>query len=327
MSSFQHGSNVQLSRAVERTDFIRTNIYWACFASAVACISMSPASAADRNIHSTTSLKSPTKALSNKPDTSCDASDALQRNLESLIRGCLVPFSAIDKLATQKDFSLVDVRSPTEYDRYHITGSINIPLHQVKTKEFLKKLSVVMVNDGRSTSELERICGELKQAGFNRVSVLEGGMFAWRANKRTLEGDPLAQVKLNRMSQIELIEEHSRPNLYVIDVSTPGKYKDIYDWLPAKIISVPLKSKGGSIARITTIISQQRKKSPKSIPLLIADNNDAYDRMEDDLKKSGIDSVVLLLDGGIQGYREHLKKQSAIWSEQNKVRSYDVCKG
>jgi rhodanese-related sulfurtransferase len=330
MTGLQHGDEIQLRGTQGKSGLILSNAVCLCYLPLVAClafVSITTASAADTSLRGTAAAEPRAKVLINKADTSCEAPDASKKKALSPNSACLVPFSAIDKLAGQKDFSLVDVRSPAEYDRYHITGSINIPLHQVKTKEFLKKLSVVMVNDGRSTSELERTCGELKQAGFNRVSVLEGGMFAWRANKRTLEGDPLAQVKLNRMSPSELIDEHNRPNLYVIDVSTAGKYKDIYDWLPAKNISVPFKPKGGSITRIATIISQQHKKSPKSIPLLIADNNDAYDRMDEDLRKSGVASVVLLLDGGIQGYREHLKKQSAIWSEQNKVRSYNVCKG
>ena len=330
MSGFQHDGNIQLRGAGEHSGFIRSNIFCLCYTSLVACVvfvSIASASAADTSLRGTAVAEPRAKVLVNKPDTSCDAPDASKLKSLSLNRACLVPLSAIDKLRNQKDFNFVDVRSPAEYDRYHITGSINIPLHQVKTKEFLKKFPIVLVNDGRSTSELEKTCGELKQTGFDRVSVLEGGLFAWRASKRALEGDPLAQAKLNRMSPIELIEEHSKPNLYVIDVSTPGKHKDLNNWLPAKIISVPIKAKGDSIARIATTISQQRKKNPKGMPLLIADNNDVYDRIDAGLQKSGVTTVILRLDGGIQGYREQVTRQLAIWSEQNKPRVYDVCKG
>lgn len=330
MSGFQHDGNIQLRGTREHSAFIRSNagcLWYVPFVACLAFVSIASASASDTSLRGTGSAESRAKVLINKPDTSCDAPDTSQ--MKSLIpnSACLVPFSAIDKLRTQKDFTFVDVRSPAEYDRYRISGSINIPLHQVKTKEFLKKFPVVLVNDGRSTSELEKTCGELKQAGFDRVSVLEGGLFAWRANKRALEGDPLAQAKLNRMSSIELIEEHGKPNLYVIDVSTPGKHKDLNAWLPAKIISVPIKVKGDSIARIAKIISQQRKQNPKGMPLLIADNNDVYDRIDAGLQKSGVATVILRLDGGIQGYREHVTRQLAIWSEQNKPRRYDVCKG
>lgn len=330
MSGFQLGGNIQLRGADVRRGSIRKNIGYLCYASVVACVafsSIATASAADVSLRGAAVAESRTKALNNKPNTSCDAPDALKLKSLSLNRVCLVPLSAIDKLRTQKDFNFVDVRSPAEYDRYHITGSINIPLHLVKTKEFLKKFPIVLVNDGRSTTELEKTCGELKQAGFGRVSVLEGGLFAWRANKRTLEGDPLAQTTLNRMTAGELIEEHSKPNLYVIDVSTPGKHNDLNAWLPAKIISVPIKTKGDSIARIASTILQQRKQNPQGMPLLIADNNDVYDRIDAGLQKSGVTLGILRLDGGIQGYREHVTRQLAIWSEQNKPRRYDVCKG
>ena len=273
------------------------------------------------------------KITVNKSDVSCDAPAALKNSYTARHishkrdRSCLVSLSAADKLSTKKDFSFVDVRSPSEYSLYRIAGSINIPLHLLKTKEFLKKLSVVLVNNGRSTIELENTCSELKRSGFEHVAVLDGGLLAWYAGKRPLEGDPAAQSKLNRMSAQELFEERTMSDWTVINVSTPGKFKDMRPWLPGNVISIPLKSKGDPIARISLKIKQQRKRNPHGKLLLIADDNKGYARIDARLKKAGIDARVLRLDVGLSGYREQVAKQLALWKQQNQPRKYEACRG
>lgn len=260
-----------------------------------------------------------------KQDASCDSPVGAKNT-----RGCLLSLAVIDKLRNQKDFNFVDVRSPSEFDRYRIAGSINIPLHLVKTKVFLKSQPFVLVNEGRNTTDIEKACGELKQAGFTRVSVLEGGLFGWYVSKRELQGDPVAQARLNLMSAGELFEaraEHTMSGWAVIDVSTPGKYKDMHTWLPAKIITIPLKAKGNPIAKISSIILSQHKRSPKIKLLLVADDNDAYEQIDSRLKKSGIVPSLLHLDGGLKGYREYVTRQVALWEQQKQPRRYEACRG
>ena len=271
-----------------------------------------------------------TKPLSNsanlgivKKDASCDP-PALKKNFTS----CLISPMATDKLRIRSDFNLVDVRSPAEYGLFRIAGSINIPLHLVKTKGFLKKQTVVLVNEGRNTSELEKICGELKQSGFERVSVLGGGLFAWNAGKRGLEGDPAGLSKLNRMPVGELFEMRASSDLTVIDVSTPTKDKRMRTWLPAMVVVVPYKSKADadSMARISSAIMQARKKSPQGRILLIADNNNVYERIDAKLRSKDLSSV-MKLDGGIHTYFEHVTNQLEIRSQQNQPRRYEACRG
>jgi rhodanese-related sulfurtransferase len=301
------------------------------------CMANTPAIAsADATDSRTSGKKHPhSKAAHKKTDSyQCGAQDAKEYTSELKLKpfyhdqSCLVPVSDIDKLGTQKNFNIVDVRSPIEYDRYRIVGSINIPLHLVKTKEFLKKQSIVLVNDGRSTTELEKTCGELKRAGFERVGVLEGGLFAWFASKRTLEGDMAAQSNLNRMSPGELFEVRNASDWSVIDATTSGRSKDMRTWLPAKLLAAPVKSGAASIASIPSFISKQRSRNPQGKLLLIADDNATYDRIDALLKKSGlVASSILRLDGGIKGYREHVARQQTLWNQQNQPRRYEACRG
>ncbi len=319
MSGDKSGDAIELRRAGKRARFV-------CVAGSVVCITFSmlasvatadtagPRKVVGADPHKKTSAK--------KLGASCDEPSVPKNS-----HGCLVSLSSVDKLRTQKEFNFVDVRSPAEYDHYRIAGSINIPLHLVKTKEFLKQTSIVLVNDGRNTVELEKTCGELKQSGFESVAILDGGLFAWHTSKRALEGDPIEQSKLNRMSAEELFEVRALENWSVIDLSVPDENKEIRSWLPTKVIAVPFKSKGTSIARISSDISQQRKKNPQGKLLLIADNDDIYERIDAQLKKSGVTSGILRLDGGIKGYREYVTKQLALWSQQNRPRRYETCRG
>lgn len=313
---------------ISRTHSLYTAIVMTCMIFS----SLATVSADEAGINGIGTAKPHGKMSVKKPDASCDAPGAAKNASASQQKptSCLVSLSATDKLLAGRDFSLVDVRSSAEYDQYHIPGSINIPLHLVKTKDFLKQQSVELVNDGRTTTELEKTCNELKKSGFDRVTVLDGGLFAWYVSKRSLQGDPVAESKLNLMTADELFAEYEGRALSgwaVIDASTPGKYKDMRRWLPAQVYAIPLKSKGDSIAKISAYILQQRKRNPRVKLLLIADDNAAYERIDAQLRKSGVASSVLHLDAGFKGYREHVNKQVALWPQQKQPRRYQACRG
>lgn len=237
--------------------------------------------------------------------------------------GCLTLLSEIDKRPALDEINFIDVRLPEEYARYHIAGSINIPLHMIRTKEFLKTTPLMLVNDGRCTSELESTCRELKQAGFKSVSVLDGGLFAWHASQRPLEGDPIELSRLGHMSAEELFEVRALANWTVIELSASRRNNDIRSWLPANVITLPLNS----ITSVSSTILRLRKKNPQVKILLMADGDDTYRRVDAQLEKSGIASRVLYLDGGIKGYRAHVKNQLALWKQQNQPRRYEACRG
>ena len=73
---------------------------------------------------------------------------------------------------------MLDVRTPEEWNEYHIPGSTLIPLDQLETRlnEVPKDKDVVVVcrSGNRSLSATR----QLASAGFNVVN-LRGGMLAW----------------------------------------------------------------------------------------------------------------------------------------------------
>lgn len=271
-----------------------------------------------------TELKCPLPASGS--ESSATAAATVSFKTKHRDRSCLVTLTEVEKQRLKKDVRFVDVRAAADFEQVRIAESINIPLHLVKTKSFLKNAPIVLVNDGRSSAELEQACQALRHDGFQQVTVLEGGLNAWRENARPLAGDPLAQARLNRMSAAELSVERLYKDWLVLDVSTPGKFKDLRQWMPVNVVAVSTKAGVDLAASTRALIAKHRTSNPHGRVLLVADDNQAYERLDVRLQK-GTTISTFRLDGGLIGYREFLSRQIAMWNQQNQPRRLPSCRG
>ena len=84
-----------------------------------------------------------------------------------------------------RDLLLLDVRTPAEYESSHIPGSVNVPLNLID--EHPEELSADIDRDTviicRSGARAQRAQQKLESVGITGLSVLEGGMEAWRSSK------------------------------------------------------------------------------------------------------------------------------------------------
>jgi len=171
MLRVQYGREVQLIASFVIARFVRVSGSTLCvFAiSLILAIPLAIQSAMAADGHGLAGNASSSKSQLISQDPLCNDTDAavdsssVRRQLK---RSCLISLSGVDELRPLNGFSLIDVRSDSEFSSFRIAGSINIPLHQIKTKEFLKKLPVVLVSEGRNTSQLEMACKELELSGF-----------------------------------------------------------------------------------------------------------------------------------------------------------------
>lgn len=215
---------------------------------------------------------------------------------------------------------LVDVRAPADFELYRIPGSLNIPLHLLKTKAFLKQANVVLINEGRSSQELERACNDLQTAGFRRVNVLAGGLNGWRLDGGELIGDVAAQRALDRMDPDEMLAERAYTDWLVLDF-TNGKRKDVYRWLPANVVRVK-----GAPDAIRQGLAQKRKTITAIRVVAVADTDADYARIEPAIKKAGVKGV-LYLAGGLKAYGEFVHKQIAMWNQKDQPVKLPSCRG
>jgi rhodanese-related sulfurtransferase len=92
------------------------------------------------------------------------------------------PSELRELLAAGRDVTLIDVRTPAEFETVHIPGSYNVPLDTLdEHRSELRGIShpvVLVCRSGGRASQAER---KLVQAGLPNVRVLEGGMLAWQA--------------------------------------------------------------------------------------------------------------------------------------------------
>jgi rhodanese-related sulfurtransferase len=91
------------------------------------------------------------------------------------------PQDVKERLDADESLFLIDVRSPEEYEEYHIPNSISIPLNVLETK--IAKAApdkdaeiIVYCLSGRRAAAA---CGLLTEMGYRNVSNM-GGILSWR---------------------------------------------------------------------------------------------------------------------------------------------------
>jgi len=85
------------------------------------------------------------------------------------------------KISTGNSLVVVDVRSASEYEDFHIRNSINIPVHELRDRytELNKKAEIALICGSGKRSSMG--CSILKQKGFDQVYNVAGGMTGYSA--------------------------------------------------------------------------------------------------------------------------------------------------
>lgn len=93
----------------------------------------------------------------------------------------------------EDDVPIVDVRIPEAYGESHIAGAHNICVYEVAfneqfTSRFPKQdTKIILYGESDQFRAAEMAYGRLQEAGYYRVSVLEGGLDAWMRAGLSLE--------------------------------------------------------------------------------------------------------------------------------------------
>ncbi|WP_027269220.1 rhodanese-like domain-containing protein [Leptolyngbya sp. PCC 6406] len=82
----------------------------------------------------------------------------------------------------QPALTIIDLRSRERFNESHVTGAISLPMAEAVNRiltslEFERDLYVYADTDEEATV----MADQLRQAGYQRVSVLRGGTPAWKA--------------------------------------------------------------------------------------------------------------------------------------------------
>ncbi|WP_299113034.1 rhodanese-like domain-containing protein [uncultured Winogradskyella sp.] len=94
----------------------------------------------------------------------------------------LVTAEEMKKIIELEDVQLVDVRTPSEFDEIHIESAQNIDFRSPTFEEDITKLDkskpvLLYCKSGKRSAKCAR---KLKEAGFEKVYELEGGISKWQ---------------------------------------------------------------------------------------------------------------------------------------------------
>jgi len=243
-------------------------------------------------------------------------------------RSCFVTADIVAKQTKSGSVTLVDVRLAEDFEKFRIPGALNIPLHLLKTKSFLKTANIVLVNEGRSSRDLEESCRALKQAGFSRVSILDGGLHAWHERKQPVEGDPLVSRSFNKLKTSELFFERAYDDWVAINLSAASgpDSRQALKALPRKVVTLKTAGKTVPTTEIRNAIRAQRLANPNAKIAIIADTDAIYSKLEQELRGSEYVGVFYLA-GGLAAYQQHVAMQVAIRHEADKPAKLASCRG
>ena len=98
----------------------------------------------------------------------------------------LVSAEEMQDILEQEDVQLVDVRTPEEYKKEHIVNSQNIDFRSPTFEEDVKQLDkskpvILYCKSGKRSAKCAK---KLKEAGFEKIYDLEGGISKWRHSEK-----------------------------------------------------------------------------------------------------------------------------------------------
>lgn len=195
--------------------------------------------------------------------------------------------------------SLVDVRSAGDFAQVHIPGSLNIPLHQVKTKAFLKKAPFVLIDQGYRIRTISLECRGLRRNGF-QATILDGGLAAWQAAGHSLDGDVFVAAKLSQVRPRDVFGEGQRNDQVLLDVSTDAT-EETMRLFPLRVAL----EKWDRLPQTMATFADAKKRT-----WLVLDQTGSDPRVVERLHALGLRQV-FYLQGGVMGYRQYLARQQA----------------
>jgi len=206
--------------------------------------------------------------------------------------------SVLHNIKRKKDVHLIDVRGSREFDAVHIPGSINIPLYLIKAKPFLKTGRLVLVDNGYLYGLLADECEKLAENGFH-VSILWGGLNAWKEKGMDFEGDMFAVRQFGRVSSRDVFLEKYFKERTIINVAPE------HSSLSAQLFPEARHAPDLTGDLLIEIAAEKAPAVFSSI-LIFNENGMGYDAMEDIVNKAGVGNV-FYLTGGLDAYAGFLR--------------------
>ncbi len=231
-------------------------------------------------------------------------------------------YELLSSISSGQKFIMVDVRAVNEFDRYHIPGSLNIPLHEIGHKSFLKSHNILIINQGGELSRLESTCDELRQNEFDHIYILSGGLAAWRDAGGEITGDYFAIDGIDEIKPSHCYADLKHGRWIVVaagigDAASILFQHDAVQVSCSKQVEKCAESIAESVNKIR--VSQYDK------PVLVVTEAGNYQELKKNLRAAGVENA-FYLKGGIRAYKKFLENARLInQSKHQEVRPCGSC--
>lgn len=223
---------------------------------------------------------------------------------------CALTPAELSGLLKRPGTVLIDVRNATDYAAFHIDGTLNATVSELRTKRFLRGKTVVLIGDGKAEREVYAACARLMAHGFKQVKVVRGGLPSWLSSGLAVLGRAPHAAQLARLAPAELwTESRFEANLVLV----PRSRETIQRHLPS---AVPIPDE--SPAAIRAAVERRREKSKDTslaaVVLVTAAGADNEHLLR---LRQAIQPVPLLAyTDTVDAYARYLMQQDAIWAAQ-----------
>ncbi|MFT7222636.1 MAG: rhodanese-related sulfurtransferase [Cellvibrionaceae bacterium] len=211
------------------------------------------------------------------------------------------------------NYQWIDVRPEQDFANVHINGSINLPPHIIKTKNYLKQRPLLILDHGASYRRLLRLCSELKQAGFEQVNILKGGINAAVASGQSVHGSRHAAV-LTAINPKMAMEEFYLGGIIFVAGDENDQQLLAEKKLPIQLVR-QRASEDDFFAQLEKIHGQSDVPSvlQKSIIVVSTTGHQHYGVLD----HNKLSSRVYFLEGGVQALLNFL--ETTAWSNFNRM--------
>lgn len=227
---------------------------------------------------------------------------------------CLVPVEKVFPQWKRGSVLIVDVRKPELFQQHQISGSINLPLYEIKYKKNLKNRNIVLANKGLTQRYLLKECSQLKAKGFNYISVLKGGLNEWSDHGFPLNSKAGSVAEFDEISPYEYFNAAPETEWIYIDL----------DHSSAEIRSLISEARILEYNGDLSAFKVNHRKlnsigiSGRTTRFLMVDRNgknyQKYRRLFSDL----VIKDIFFLSGGITELQRYMHKHAALIERQKK---------
>lgn len=222
---------------------------------------------------------------------------------------------------------LVDVRSRQSFENVRIPGSINVPLHFIKAKPFLRRKPLILVNEGYACSDLINACRILNSRGFD-ARILYGGITAWSRDDGPVDGDLLFLAQSTFVPSIDFHREKNAPHWLYVNISNDSAVPlDVPQQAVMNLNDLAITAVEEKLPAIMAQVEKRRKIIGVPPLLLFVSQDGSGDEKVMKALKDKAFLNVFSLQGGLNAYSNFIERTaSSRKPREERLLNLDNCR-